>query len=829
MCRLPPYGPSFARTLPLQAALLLLLAILAFPRAAVSAEQGLDIFNSLEAFPVEPLSGKAGLVNLEALSDEERPEALAQYLNALKASRKQEEKNLLALAVAVLQRQMGQPERAIQTLDRDVVGNFILQDHLLDEKARSLMALAQSDYAENKFRSAASRAHQAIDLRFEVFRQYPDSPFGPLIAGELAWAERFLGDVYFLEGNYKAAWQTYRRALMREFDENEEHRMEVNLALADTYAAAGEYRDAADIYAFLEKRYDSPQVRERAAEFFQKYTDTLAELKQAVEAPEPTEAKEEAGEGEVRFAKPRVRKPHAVKNGPLSPSDEGLREFYQALAENDLPRVLDLGYQVLMRIPGNEETRHMMEPLNRQIIIYLRTRPWDRRVERIVELYTVGDLNSMGHRLWGSGLSTHAGNLFETILKRHPLEVEECHKALFFLGRIWEDKGNGPRALLYYKRLIQEYDFGPYTTDARFKVPWIERLEGRYAEAKQHFEELIEFQESSTFDKLRLAYPNADPYKTAARFWLGETEAALGDGEARANHQRVLVEESPLDFYGIYSHEALGLDLKAFLTREEGQTVAERKFGLGEVERKRLRRAESLIAAGLPGRARFELEEVDGQRGNPAFMFYVSRLLERAGAFQRAMSLSWSIAREKNLDRLSKDLAEGLFPPAYLDKVKSAATKHNLDPLFVISLIRQESAFEPSAVSSANAVGLMQLMPGTAAHLARSRLASAPTEEDLQNPATNIELGTDYLNSLLGTFGGNLVHALAAYNAGPRKVRSWLNIRKALGPLEFIESIPYNETRNYVKQILRNYAIYQALYKAGAARPIKDLLTKPGG
>jgi len=808
---------------PSGALLALLLALVLCAPFSRSEAQPLNIYNSLDPYPIDSHSREVGIIDIETLDASEQPVALKKYLRALETSSTPEERNLLSLGIAVLYRNMGDPERALQVLQRDIAGNFILQDHRLDERARGLMGLAQGDFAEKNFASARNRVDESIEIRFELLRSYPDSPFSSTIARDVAWAEWFLGNIHFQAGHYKLAWQAYRRALTREFDGNDEHRLQVNLALAETYEAAGELKDAADIYGYLQKEDDSPAIRAEAERFFEDRAADLKALSAGPAMPEPTEP-------EVKFSDPRVKKPHAVKEELLSPRNEALSQFYEAFAESDLPLVLDRGYEVLKNSPGNDETQQMREPLNRQIIIYLRARPWDDRVERIVALYPVGELNRMGHRLWGSGLSTHAARIFEIILERHPLDIEECHKSLFFLGRIWEDKGNFPRAIDYYRRLAREYDFGVYTTDALFKIPWIERLQGRHAEAKEDFEALLEYYNSSAFKKVQQAYPSADTYRSATLFWLGETEAALGNAEAQAQHQRILTEEFPFNFYGIYSHEIRGLDIRQFLTRQEGQDLAERKFGLGEVERKRLRRAESLIAAGLPGRARFELNLLEKGRDNPAYMFYLTRLLERAGAFQKAMRLSWTIARRhNNLDRLSQDLSESLFPQAYLEKVRKAATKHDLDPLLVISLIRQESAFDPEVISTANAIGLMQLLPGTAAHVARTRQARAPTAEELQNPATNIELGTDYLNSLLETFDGNFVHALAAYNAGPRKVKSWLRIRADLGPLEFIESIPYNETRNYVKQILRNYAIYQALYKNGSARAlIKDLLTKPG-
>ena len=101
----------------------------------------------------------------------------------------------------------------------------------------------------------------------------------------------------------------------------------------------------------------------------------------------------------------------------------------------------------------------------------------------------------------------------------------------------------------------------------------------------------------------------------------------------------------------------------------------------------------------------------------------------------------------------------------------------------------------------------------------------APVLEELQNPETNISLGTQYLSYLLEQFDQNIIFALAAYNAGPNKVESWIKIRKDLQPLEFMESIPYFETRAYVKKVLRNYAIYLSLYQGKTPTFLKEILT----
>jgi len=119
----------------------------------------------------------------------------------------------------------------------------------------------------------------------------------------------------------------------------------------------------------------------------------------------------------------------------------------------------------------------------------------------------------------------------------------------------------------------------------------------------------------------------------------------------------------------------------------------------------------------------------------------------------------------------------------------------------------------------------MQLLPSTAVEVARSVNADSPTHEDLKQPPINIRLGVKYLDQLMKRFGDNIIYALAAYNAGPQKVKSWTAQRNGLKPLEFIESIPFIETRNYVKSVLRNYVIYKSLYENKSFSRFEEVLS----
>jgi len=132
----------------------------------------------------------------------------------------------------------------------------------------------------------------------------------------------------------------------------------------------------------------------------------------------------------------------------------------------------------------------------------------------------------------------------------------------------------------------------------------------------------------------------------------------------------------------------------------------------------------------------------------------------------------------------------------------------------VASLIRQESEFNPGAVSKANAYGLMQLLPSVGKAIAKKQGDKHFTTTALLDPPTNIALGTDNLRQVLGRFNGQPEYALAAYNAGDTPVKQWIAENDYKDIAEFAESIPYTETRDYVQAILRNREMYRQLYPA---------------
>ncbi|WP_051343821.1 lytic transglycosylase domain-containing protein [Alicyclobacillus herbarius] len=164
-----------------------------------------------------------------------------------------------------------------------------------------------------------------------------------------------------------------------------------------------------------------------------------------------------------------------------------------------------------------------------------------------------------------------------------------------------------------------------------------------------------------------------------------------------------------------------------------------------------------------------------------------------------------------------------IYPIGYTAEIQQAARAAHVDPLLVASVIRVESKFNTNDVSHAGAVGLMQLMPGTAQWIRvqmRQHGDQDPVLEgqlDLHNPRTNIRIGSWYIHYLMAAFHGNQTAAIAAYNAGPRRVSTWLKDGTWNGQLADVQQIPVGETRHFVDRVFYNYMLYKRIYGSDAA------------
>jgi soluble lytic murein transglycosylase len=154
---------------------------------------------------------------------------------------------------------------------------------------------------------------------------------------------------------------------------------------------------------------------------------------------------------------------------------------------------------------------------------------------------------------------------------------------------------------------------------------------------------------------------------------------------------------------------------------------------------------------------------------------------------------------------------EMFYPIGWRAEMTSAATRAGLDPFFVAAVVREESSYDPRARSRVGARGLMQLMPDTARPLARAQGLAFREGALLYDPGANLEMGTTYIAQLVRDFGEPRV-AVAAYNAGPRRAREWWAARRSDDVEVWVEQIPFNETRAFVKRVMLSWAEYRRVY-----------------
>jgi soluble lytic murein transglycosylase len=206
------------------------------------------------------------------------------------------------------------------------------------------------------------------------------------------------------------------------------------------------------------------------------------------------------------------------------------------------------------------------------------------------------------------------------------------------------------------------------------------------------------------------------------------------------------------------------------------------------------------------------------QPGQPQVRFYLSQLEAEQGNTSAGLFDATKIVPDYSsyqFSELPREMWDVLFPQSYWRLVQRQARANRLDPYLVMGLIRQESAFSARATSSADARGLMQILPTTASRSKRqSRIRS--TGKRLYDASYNIRFGCSYLRSLLKEFGGKPELALAAYNAGDFRVKDWMKSDSFRDSSEFLEAIPIHATRAYVEAVLRDAAIYRQLLTGSA-------------
>jgi soluble lytic murein transglycosylase len=195
--------------------------------------------------------------------------------------------------------------------------------------------------------------------------------------------------------------------------------------------------------------------------------------------------------------------------------------------------------------------------------------------------------------------------------------------------------------------------------------------------------------------------------------------------------------------------------------------------------------------------------------------FLRAKAAHQAGKHRTAyeiLSAQFGAAVDNPPANAPKEFIEIAFPRVHQRETVQFARKNSVDPFLVWAVIRQESRYDEHAISPAGALGLMQVMPRSAGLMDKPGKGKAAAIADLMEPKKNIEVGVKLLAGNFRTFGGKIIPAVASYNADSKKVQGWMKRNGKLDRDEFIESIPYLETRQYVKKVLAGYQAYTYLH-----------------
>jgi soluble lytic murein transglycosylase len=373
-------------------------------------------------------------------------------------------------------------------------------------------------------------------------------------------------------------------------------------------------------------------------------------------------------------------------------------------------------------------------------------------------------------------------------------------------SRLLQDDFDG--AARFYLEAARRVPDGKRASYALWKAAWLRYRLNQPVEAKKLLE-----------DYIRL-YPSG-PEISGALYWRGRlAENDQQTDRARAYYQ-TLSDRFRNFYYAELARERLkeiktdgNVALDAWLRKIPRTTPPAGLNGRMPDNDIRAQKSKLLRTAGLYDFALDELEAA-ASAGAKWAVGEIVRVYQSTGRHYRAMGAAKRALPGYftfDLGDLPRPMWEALFPRLYWEDLKASAEEHALDPFMVAAIIRQESEFRPDAVSRARAVGLMQLMPQTGRVVARQLNVRPYSTRRLSEPGLNLKLGTKYFRDRLDEFGGTPEYALAGYNAGPHRVREWLAKGTYRDIHEFVESIPFTETREYVQAIKRNVLVYRRLY-----------------
>lgn len=369
---------------------------------------------------------------------------------------------------------------------------------------------------------------------------------------------------------------------------------------------------------------------------------------------------------------------------------------------------------------------------------------------------------------------------------------------------------------LVFRQLVKAFPKGRYTERAAHRIGWRAYREGQYAEA------------ADVFERAAAAFPRADN-RPAWLYWSGRAREQLDQRALAASRYALTIADYQNSYYG----RLAGKLLEKIPDRLLPERVDSPLVGAPRVPplpSDALIR--ELVSLELYDDALREVQFAQRKWGDSPQLQATSAFIrhnqglslkaeERFAAIRgaiTAMRRAYPQFMAAGGEKMPDEVLRIIFPLDYWPLITKYSTLHDLDPFLIAALMAQESTFTAEIRSSANAYGLMQLIPSTGRRYARKLGIRNFSTASLKNPETNVRLGTEYFKDLMDRFGSPH-YALAGYNAGESRVQRWIDEQPTLAADEFVEEIPFSETQNYVKRILGTADDYRRLYGVGRLDP----------
>jgi soluble lytic murein transglycosylase len=606
----------------------------------------------------------------------------------------------------------------------------------------------------------SGKTAEAVTTLSEFDQQYPES--------------LLLRDARVLYGNALLAEHRPKDAIIALEKDRQPPRADLELALGKAYAAAGQPAKAAEI---LRNLYITMPLSAEASQ-------ADVELKQLASTAQLPP---------IGLNGRRTRADVLAKGKRFSDAADEYRGLLSVSSPSDRPDI-QLALAVSLHRSGQDkEAKKLLETLESSTP--------EINTQR---LYNLGEIAR------GSGDEESFLRYLAELRQSAPTSLW-LQQALLSAGNFYLLKPDYDKAIDAYRELQQRFPGAGRASYAHWKVAWLSLRQGRAEEAKIGFERQIGL------------YPTSAEVP-AALYWRGRlAEEDKDTGMARAYYQKLSER-----FRNFYYGELARRRLKEIKSEDEipHYALLDRVPGISDgtnittadppTDNLRYQKAQVLENGALVDFAVRELQAAGTEDTGNWVTTATAKLYEDAGrydgaiqVFKRAVPNYFAV----DLPTLPRPYWEALFPKPYWPDLKKFSSQNALDPYLVASLIRQESEFNPSAVSRANALGLMQLLPKVGSSVAREEKLQHFYPGQLFTPEVNLQLGTRYFRQMVDKFGA-FEYALAAYNAGTNRVDDWLGQGKYRDPQEFVESIPFTETREYVQAILRNANVYRQLYGA---------------